>query len=129
MPTIKYWKILGSMMDKAKENIPKQFRIGDTCFTSLANIGGNLFTRHTNNLNHVNKDINDILSVIIILVTSVHGSETFFYDVEWYNTRIVYGKIVMYHKTILSLGLDSISLNVQITWKLSIHNENNAVLN
>ena len=46
MPTIKYWKNLGSMMDKAKENIPKQCRIGDTPFTSLAAIVRNLFTRH-----------------------------------------------------------------------------------
>ena len=33
-------------MDTAKEKIPKQFRIGDTCFTSLATIEGGLFTRH-----------------------------------------------------------------------------------
>ena len=53
MPTIKYWKILGLNMDKAKEKIPKQCRIGDTCFTSLATIGGNLYTIHVKNLNHV----------------------------------------------------------------------------
>ena len=41
MPTIKYWKHFGSMMDKAKEKIPKKFRIGDTYFTSLVTIGGN----------------------------------------------------------------------------------------
>ena len=39
IPTIKYWKILGWTMDKAKDNIPKQCIIGDTCFTSLATIG------------------------------------------------------------------------------------------
>ena len=33
MPTIKYWQNLGSNMDKAKEMIPKECRIGDTCFT------------------------------------------------------------------------------------------------
>ena len=33
MPTIKYWKNLESVMDKAKYNIPKKCRIGDTCFT------------------------------------------------------------------------------------------------
>ena len=64
MTTSKYWKILGSMMDKAKENIPKQCRIGDTCFTSLATIGGNLFKRHPKNLNHVQKNSNNILSAL-----------------------------------------------------------------
>ena len=33
-------------MDTEKKKISKQFRIGDTCFTSLANIGGNLFIRN-----------------------------------------------------------------------------------
>ena len=55
MPTIKYWQNLGMTTDKAKEMIPKECRIGDTCFTSLANIGGNLYTRHAKNLNHVHK--------------------------------------------------------------------------
>ena len=67
------------MMDKAKEKIPKQCIIGDTCFTSLATIGGNLFTRHPKNLNRVHKDSNNILSVIIILGTNVHGGKTVFY--------------------------------------------------
>ena len=48
----------------------------------LANIESNLFTRHPKNLNHVKKDINDILSVIIILRTHVHGGETGLYDGE-----------------------------------------------
>ena len=48
-------------MDKAKEKIPKQCRIVDTCFKSLATIEGNLFTRHPNNLNHVHKDSNNLL--------------------------------------------------------------------
>ena len=45
---------------------------------SLANIGGNLFTRHPNNLNHLQKYSNDLLSVIIVLGTNVHGGETVF---------------------------------------------------
>ena len=80
MPTIKYWQNLGSNMDKAKEIIPKEFRIGDTCFTSLANIGGNLYTRHVKNNNNVHKDSKYLLSVIIILVTDVNDGETVFYD-------------------------------------------------
>ena len=69
-------------MNTAKEKIPKKCRIGDTCFTSLATIGGNLFTRNPNNINYVQKDSNDILSVIIILGTDVHGCETAF-KMEW----------------------------------------------
>ena len=66
-------------MDKAKEKIPKQCIIGDKCFTSLATIGGNLFTSHPKNLNNVHRDSNNLLSVIIILGTDVHGGETVFY--------------------------------------------------
>ena len=65
-------------MDKAKEMIPNECRIGDTCFTSLATIGGNLYTRHPKNLNHVHKDSKYLLSVIIILGTDVRGGETVF---------------------------------------------------
>ena len=43
--------------------------------------------------------------------------------------RIVDGTRVLYDQTRLSLGLDSISLNVQRTLKLSIQNEKNVVLN
>ena len=80
IPTIKYWKNLGSTMEKATDIIPKECRIGDTCFMSLATIGGNLYTRHAKNLNNVRKDSKDILSVIIILGTNVDGGETAFYD-------------------------------------------------
>ena len=38
----------------------------------------------------------------------------------WQNTRIVYGTRVLYDYTRLSLGLDSISLNVRRRWKLFI---------
>ena len=85
MPTIKYWQNLGSMIDKSKEEIPKQCRIGDTCFTSFSTIGDNLFTKHPKNINHVHKDSNDLLSVIIILGTDVHGGKTLLYDGEKMN--------------------------------------------
>ena len=77
MPTIKYWKNLVTFMDTSKDNIPKQCRIGDACFTSLTNTGGNLFTRHPNNLNHVHKESDDILPVIIILGTYIRGEKHF----------------------------------------------------
>ena len=65
-------------MDNAKEKIPKNFRIPDTWFMSLETVGGYLFTRHSNNPNHVHKHSNNILSVIIILGTDVHDVETVF---------------------------------------------------
>ena len=33
IPTIKYWQNLGRIMNQAKEMIPVECRIGDTCFT------------------------------------------------------------------------------------------------
>ena len=59
IPTIKYCQILGSM-DKSKEKIPKECRIGDTCFMSFATIGDNLDTRHAKNLNNLHRDSKDL---------------------------------------------------------------------
>ena len=76
MSTIKYWQKLGSIMDKSKEKISKECRIGDTYFTSFATIGGHLYTRHANNFNHVHRETGDLLSVIIILGTDFNGGES-----------------------------------------------------
>ena len=65
MPTIKYWHNLGRILNEAKVMIPKECRIGDTCFRSLATIGGNLNTIHVKNFNHVHKDSKYLLSAII----------------------------------------------------------------
>ena len=78
MPTNKYWQNLVTYMDTAKENIPKKYRIGGTYFTSLETIGGNLLTINSKNSDYVQKDSNDILSVIIISGTYVLGGETVF---------------------------------------------------
>ena len=51
----------------------------------MATIGGNLYTRHPKNLNHVHKDSKDLMSVIIILGTDVHGGETVFFNGESIN--------------------------------------------
>ena len=59
--------------------IPKEYRIGDTSFISLATIRGNLYTRYAKNLNIVHKGSKDLLSVIMILETDVNGGEPFFY--------------------------------------------------
>ena len=80
LPTIKHWQKLASIMDKSRDNITKEYIIGDTSFTSFSTIGGNLYTRHAKNLNHVHRYSKDFLLVIIILGTDVNGGETFFYD-------------------------------------------------
>ena len=78
MRTIQYCQNLGSIIDEAKENIPKQCIIGDTCFTSIATIRGNLYTIHARNPTHVQRYSKDLLSMIIILVTDVNGDEIVF---------------------------------------------------
>ena len=65
-------------MDTPKENILKECRIGDTYFMPFATIGGNLFTRHSKNINHLHRYSNNILSMIIILGTESNGGETDF---------------------------------------------------
>ena len=78
-------------MDKAKEKIPKQCRIGDTCFTSLYTTNSvNLFTINPKNLNNVQRDSKNLRLVIMILGTDVHGGKTIFYDGEKWNE---FGKI------------------------------------
>ena len=51
-------------------------------FHIIGNYGGNLHTRCAKNLNHVHKDSKDLMSVIIILGTDIHGGETVFFDGE-----------------------------------------------
>ena len=46
MPTIKYCQNSEELLKFSKERIPKKYKIGDTCFTSLEHIGGNLFIRY-----------------------------------------------------------------------------------
>ena len=94
------------IMDKSKGRIPKQCRIGDTCLTSLETIGGNLFTINPKNINHVHRNSNDLLSVIIILGTNVHGGETVFnYGKKW----MTFGKYHMF----LSIQMEGVSLMPQ----------------
>ena len=55
-------------------------RIEETIFTSLAVIGGKLFSNQTKNINHVHRDIKDLVFVIINLVNNISGGYTVFYD-------------------------------------------------
>ena len=63
--TIKYWENQICNIITAKEQIPQICRIGNTCFTYLAVNGGKLYSAHPENRNHVHKDKNYLLSVII----------------------------------------------------------------
>ena len=75
-----YWETLKEKLGKAKEILPSIFRIGETVFTSMAVIGGRLFSNHPKNLNHVHKDSKDLFSFIITLGKYISGVYTVFYD-------------------------------------------------
>ena len=89
-----YWwyewsEILGTSRGKYYENKRKlsgKIIIGNTCFTYVVLLGGILFSNSPNNHNHVRKDKNYLLSVIITLGTNVIGGDIFFHDeVRIYN--------------------------------------------
>ena len=67
-------------LEKAKEILPSTCRIGETIFTSMAVIGGKLYSNHPINLNHVHKDSTKKISVIITVVNYISGGDTVFYD-------------------------------------------------
>ena len=67
-------------LENAKEILPSTCRIGETISTSMAVIGGKIFRNHLKNLNHVHKDIKDLVSVIITLGKDISGGDTVFYD-------------------------------------------------
>ena len=60
--------------------IPSKYRIGETCFTYIAVIGGKLFINHTKNMNRVHKYTKVFSSVIISLVNNITGGVTVFYN-------------------------------------------------
>ena len=45
----------------------------------MAVIGGKLYHNHPKNLNHMHKDVNDLVSVIITLGKDISGGDTVFY--------------------------------------------------
>ena len=75
-----YWSTLKLKLEKAKEILPSTFRIGETIFTSMAVIGGRLYRNHPENLNHMHKDVKDLVSVIITLGKDISGGDNVFYD-------------------------------------------------
>ena len=55
------------ILENAKEILSSTRIIGGTIFTSIAVIGGRLFSNQHKNLNHVHKDSKDLVYVIITL--------------------------------------------------------------
>ena len=74
-----YWKTL-KKIEKSKEILPSKCIIGKTIFTSMAVIGGRVFSNHPINLNHLHKDSKYLVSVIITLGENISGGDTVFYD-------------------------------------------------
>ena len=74
----------GKKLEKGKEMLPSTCRIGGNLFTSMAVIGGKLYSYNHKNLNHVHKDSKYLVSVIITLGKYISGGETVFYD--WVKT-------------------------------------------
>ena len=76
----KYWTTLKEKLEKSKEILPSTCRIGETIFTSMAVIGGRLFSNHHKNLDHVHKESKYLVSFIITLGGNISGGDTVFYD-------------------------------------------------
>ena len=49
--------------------------IGKTIFTFMSVIGGRLFSNHHKNMNHVHKDGNDFVSVVLALGGNISGGD------------------------------------------------------
>ena len=60
---------LWTIHEKSYRKVPSEWRIGETCFTSIAVIGEKLYINHPKNINHVLEYSKDLMSVIITIVT------------------------------------------------------------
>ena len=76
----KYWKTLDKCTRTAKEKILSQCRIREICLTPMRVIGGKCYSNNPKNMNNINKEINDLVSVIITMVTNISGGNTVFYE-------------------------------------------------
>ena len=72
-----HWK---KHLQQWNKKIPSKCRIRETCFTSIAVIGGKLFSNKPKNMNSVHKDTKDLLYVMITLVTNISVGDTVIYD-------------------------------------------------
>ena len=65
---------------EGKKILPSTCRIGETIFTSMAVIGGKLYSNHPKAFNHVHKDTKYMVSVIITVGKNISGGDTVFFD-------------------------------------------------
>ena len=75
---MKYWYHKRCNIRRDNEKIPQKCRIINTCLTYLKFIGGKLYSANTKNTNHIYKDQNYLLSVIITFGQIFSGGETVF---------------------------------------------------
>ena len=68
----------GKFLTAAKQKIRLQFRIEETCFTSIDVIGGKICSNNPKNMNYVHKDSKDLVSVTINLGKNISGGGTVF---------------------------------------------------
>ena len=50
------------------------------CFTPIVFIGGKIYSNNPKNMNNVHKDSNELVSVIINMVTNIRGGDKLLYD-------------------------------------------------
>ena len=56
MVPISYWEHKKWNIDKAEAKVPQKYRMGNTCFTSVAVVGEKSYISHPQNMNHLHKD-------------------------------------------------------------------------
>ena len=74
-----YWTTLKKNWRRQKNNTINMQNWG-IYFTSMAVIGGKLYSNQPKNLNHVHKDSKDMVFVIITVGKYISGGDTVFYD-------------------------------------------------
>ena len=73
MTANKYWETLKYCLTETKEKIPSQCIIGKFLYIFIAVIGVKIYSNHPKNMNHVNKETKDLVSIIITLGTNISG--------------------------------------------------------
>ena len=56
-----YWQTMEKWLRSAKEKIPLQSIIEETCFMSISVVGEKLYSNHPKNMNDVHKDSKDLV--------------------------------------------------------------------
>ena len=80
------WNVNNKVLEKyekwisaARGKILKKSHLGETCFTSIAIIGGKIYSNYTKHIKHANKYGKELFSGIVTLGSYVSGKDTVFY--------------------------------------------------